>query len=299
MYSINSSGGKAAAQREGFAYCAAQQEREAFLITLNYFREDAFMGKTAVITGASGGFGYEFAKLLAKDGYDLVLVARSGGRLRKTAKNLRRHYGVAVHVFVKDLSERDAAKEVFSFSAEKDPSPEILINNAGFGDYGCFAEGDYEKLTRMVDLNDRTLMQLTHLFLQPMIASGKGRILNVASIASFMPGPQMALYYATKAFVLSLTEGLSEELRGTGVTVTALCPGPSDTGFVERANMPGSRFSDMFRFTKPSGVAKAGYRALMKGKTIEVPGVLNYLGSAGVRLLPRGIVRKIVYRFQK
>ena len=188
---------------------------------------------------------------------------------------------------------------MFSFAAEKDPSPEILINNAGFGDYGSFAEGDYEKLTQMVDLNDRTLMQLTHLFLQPMIASGKGRILNVASIASFMPGPKMALYYATKAFVLSLTEGLAEELRGTGVTVTALCPGPTDTGFVKRANMPGSRFSDIFRFTKPSGVARAGYRALMKGKTIEVPGTLNYLASAGVRLLPRRLVRRIVYRFQK
>ena len=257
------------------------------------------MGMTAVVTGASGGFGYEFAKLLARDGYDLVLVARSGDKLKKIADGLSRRFGVTVRVFEKDLSEKDAAEEVFSFAAEKDPSPEILINNAGFGDYGSFAEGDYEKLTQMVDLNDRTLMQLTHLFLQPMIASGKGRILNVASIASFMPGPKMALYYATKAFVLSLTEGLAEELRGTGVTVTALCPGPTDTGFVKRANMPGSRFSDIFRFTKPSGVARAGYRALMKGKTIEVPGALNYLASAGVRLLPRGLVRRIVYRFQK
>ena len=257
------------------------------------------MGKTAVITGASGGFGYEFAKLLAKDGYDLVLVARSGDKLRKISKNLERHFGVSVRVFEKDLSERDAAREVFSFAAKKDPTPEILINNAGFGDYGSFAEGDFEKLTQMVDLNDRTLMQLTYLFLQPMIAAGKGRILNVASIAAFMPGPQMALYYATKAFVLSLSEGLSEELRGTGVTVTALCPGPTDTGFTERANMPGSRFSDIFRFTKPSGVARAGYRAMMKGKTIEVPGALNYLATTGVRLLPRGLVRKIVYRFQK
>ena len=231
------------------------------------------MGMTAVVTGASGGFGYEFAKLLARDGYDLVLVARSGDKLKKIADSLSRRFGVTVCVFEKDLSEKDAAEEVFSFAAEKDPSPEILINNAGFGDYGSFAEGDYEKLTQMVDLNDRTLMQLTHLFLQPMIASGKGRILNVASIASFMPG--------------------------TGVTVTALCPGPTDTGFVKRANMPGSRFSDIFRFTKPSGVARAGYRALMKGKTIEVPGALNYLASAGVRLLPRGLVRRIVYRFQK
>ena len=148
------------------------------------------MGMTAVVTGASGGFGYEFAKLLARDGYDLVLVARSGDKLKKIADGLSRRFGVTVRVFEKDLSEKDAAEEVFSFAAEKDPSPEILINNAGFGDYGSFADGDYEKLTQMVDLNDRTLMQLTHLFLQPMIASGKGRILNVASIASFMPGPK-------------------------------------------------------------------------------------------------------------
>jgi short-subunit dehydrogenase len=175
----------------------------------------------------------------------------------------------------------------------------MLINNAGFGDYGRFADSELAKQTQMINLNDRSLVEMTHTFLPAMIRRGKGKILNVASVASFEAGPMMSVYYASKAFVLSFTESLSEELRGTGVTVTALCPGPTNTGFSKAADMPSGRLANMFRFTQPIDVARCGYSALMRGQVIVIPGVLNNLGIIAVKLLPRAFVRKAVGLLQK
>lgn len=252
-----------------------------------------------LITGASSGFGIEFAKIFAGKGKDLVLVARSGDKLESLKKKLESKCGIKAYVYVQDLSVEGSGQKVYDFVADKGLHVETLINNAGFGDYGKFADSRLTKQLEMINLNDRTLTELTHLFVKPMIDAGWGRILNVASVASFEAGPMMSVYYASKAFVLSFTEALSCELKDTGVTVTALCPGPTDTGFTKMAEMPGSRFADAFRFTKPKDVARYGYKALMKGQVIAIPGILNKIGIIGVKLLPRSVVRNVVYRFQQ
>ena len=257
------------------------------------------MGRTALVTGASSGFGLEFARLLARDGYDLVLAARSEDKLKALKRKLEKQYGVQVRLFVRDLSEETAAGDLFAFTKEEGLFPEVLINNAGFGDYGLFSASDLEKQTRMVNLNDRTLMQLTRLFVPAMIREGRGRILNVASIAGFMPGPMMTVYYASKTFVLSFTEGLARELKGTGVTVTALCPGPSDTGFVGAAAVPAGPLADLFKGTSARDVARAGYKAMMQGRVVLVPGPVNKAMASSVRFAPRGLVREILWQLQK
>ena len=255
---------------------------------------------TVLITGASSGFGFEFAKIFAAKGYNLVLCARSEEKLQKLAKALEKRYQIQALVFRQDLASPDGAKALFDFTEAAGCEVEILINNAGFGDYGKFAGSDLAKQEQMINLNVRTLTSLTHLYLPAMISRGYGRILNVASIASFLPGPMMSVYYATKAYVLSFTESISCELQGTGVTVTALCPGPTDTGFTSRAEMPqNGRFADAFRFTKPVDVARYGVKALMKGQVIAVPGVLNKIGATAGRLAPKKVVRNIVYKFQQ
>ncbi len=255
---------------------------------------------TAVITGASSGFGLEFAKIFASKGYNLVLAARSGDKLEKLSKALEKRYQIKALVCPQDLSAPDGARALFDFTEAAGCEVEILINNAGFGDYGKFADSRLEKQQQMIDLDVKALTTLTHLYLQGMISRGYGRILNVASIASFEPGPMMSVYYASKAFVLSFTESISCELQGTGVTATALCPGPTDTGFTKLADMPqNGRFADYFRTTKPVDVARYGYKALMKGQVIAIPGVLNKIGATAGRLAPKAISRNIVYKFQQ
>ena len=247
--------------------------------------------KTALITGASGGLGLEFAKLLAKKKYDLVLVARNEGKLFALKNELETEYGITVYVRAADLSVVDAALDVFDFTLEHDIKIDILINNAGFGDSGSFADSDWKKQYEMVQLNVIALMQLTHCFIKPMIEQGHGKILNISSVAAFCAGPNMSIYYATKDFVRSFSEAVSEEVKGTGVTVTAFCPGPTKTGIEAAAAM--EKDSTMFRkAASASDVAKGGIRALKKGKALYYYGRYTKCMSFLCRLVPRSVARK-------
>ncbi|MDE6442233.1 MAG: SDR family oxidoreductase, partial [Clostridia bacterium] len=195
------------------------------------------MNNTALVTGASGGLGLEFAKLLAKDGNDLLLVARNGHRLEEIKDELEKAHGVKVYFLACDLTQDDSANKVYDYAKENSLQIDVLINNAGFGDFGNYLDSVWEKQRDMINLNVLALMRLTYLFVPEMKERGKGKILNVASIASFQPGPLMSVYYASKAFVLSFSEALAVELKKTGVTVTALCPGPVRTCFEKAANL--------------------------------------------------------------
>lgn len=240
----------------------------------------------------SGGIGKEFAKIYAREGYNLVLVARTEGKLFKLKNELEDRYGHKVSVFACDLSEKDAAYEVFNYTLENKIDIDVLVNNAGFGDFGHFAEGDPEKQNELLQLNIVALVQLTRYFLPGMIERGRGQILNMSSVAAFCAGPDMSLYYSSKAFVRSFSEAISEEVKGTGVTVTALCPGPTSTGFEKAAGMKGSH---MFTFFKPATakeVAEAGYHAAAKGKVLRYYGMPMKLMNIGARLVPRSVSRK-------
>jgi short-subunit dehydrogenase len=239
---------------------------------------------TALITGASAGLGAELAKLCAAGGYDVVLVARSAARLAELADSLARDCGVAARPLVADLADPAAPAEIF---AQVSATPvDLLINNAGFGLRGAFAETDWAAESRLLQVNVAALAHLTKLFLPAMVRRGAGRILNVASTAAFVPGPFMAMYYASKAFVLSFSEALANEVEGTGVSVTVLCPGPTRTGFAEAAGIAGSKL-----FGGPTmeaaEVARQGYDAMMAGKTSVIAGARNRWMMRGARLLPR------------
>ncbi|MBO5209860.1 MAG: SDR family oxidoreductase [Lachnospiraceae bacterium] len=257
------------------------------------------MRKTALITGASCGLGYEFSKIFASEGYHLVLVARSEGKLYIMKEKLEKAYGINVYVCAQDLSKQDAAMRVWEFVQEKQIAVDVLINDAGFGDFGKFANSNWEKQYDMLQVNITALTQLTHLFMKPMIERRQGKILNLASIAAFMPGPMMSVYYATKAYVLSFTEALSVELRGTGVSVTALCPGPTNTGFAKNAELGKSRLFKAFENTTARSIAEYGYETLMTKQVVAVPSRKNKLTLLAVRLLPRRLVRRFVYLVQK
>lgn len=254
---------------------------------------------TALITGASGGIGYEFAKLCAKDGYNLVLVARSAGQLQQIADDLSAKYGISATVIAKDLAVPGAPGEVFAELERAGISIDVLINNAGFADYGPFAEADLDKTLQMMQINMVTLTHLTRLVLPGMVARQRGRILNVASTAAFQPGPLMAVYYATKAYVLSFSEAIANELHGTSVSVTALCPGPTETGFQQRAAMEDSKLVAGRQIMDAATVAEAGYRAMRAGRSIEIPGFGNKLGALAPRFVPRGLATRIVRSMQE
>lgn len=254
--------------------------------------------KTALITGASSGFGKEFAKILAKYGCNLVLTARSTDKLEAIKTQLENQYGIDVFVITKDLSLPSAPQEIFEFTQQKGINIDILINNAGFGDLAKFAHSDLAKQQNMINLNIYSLVTLTHLYLPYMLKQGRGRILNVASIAGFAPGPGMSVYYASKAFVLSFSDAIATELKGTGVTVTALCPGPVNTGFARTA---GFKNSVMFS-GKPDGkaarVSRSGYNAMKKGKAVALPDMLCKAAAFAVRFVPRAVVKNVVYAIQ-
>lgn len=240
----------------------------------------------ALITGASGGIGEEFARRLARDGYDLVLVARSYGRLEEIAAELRQAHRVEVRVLAVDLAHPSGPQRVCDLLCEQASRVEVLINNAGVGIAGDFATLSEADLLLQMQLNMGAVVQLTRQLLPAMLARGAGRILNVGSTAAFQPGPGFAIYFATKAFVLSFSEALDWELRGRGVTVTCLCPGPVATGFAARATL---QQSPMFRGGGMSveRCVDVGYRALRRGRRVVVPGVFNWLLSFGVRFAPR------------
>jgi hypothetical protein len=246
------------------------------------------MPKLALVTGASGGLGLEFAKLLAADGHDLVLVARSGDALNRIASDLRAKHNVTVDPIVQDLAIAGAAEALCA----RIPNCDILINNAGFASNGRFDRIPEDRIHQELLLDVVTLTELTRKYLPAMIERASGRILNIASTAAFLPGPFMAVYYAAKAYVLSFSEALLEELRGTGVTVTCLCPGATATGFVDRAEM---RDSALFKMplADPIAVAKSGYAGMLRGKRLIVPGLSNKIVALSPRITPRNILLKI------
>ena len=256
------------------------------------------MEKTALITGASSGIGYELSKLFAADGTNLDLIARSEQRLNEIASNLAQTYGVRVTVLAKDLSDPASPDEIFAALQAWSIGVDVLVNNAGFGTYGPFAKIDWAEELRMLQVNVISLTHLTKLFLPGMIERRSGRILNVGSTGSFAPGPLMAAYCATKAFVLSLSEAISEEVRGTGVCVTALCPGVTRTGFQARANVEHIQLTSG-NMMSARQVAEAGYKALMRGQAVVVPGFLNQLLVFAVRIAPRSLARRISHRMMQ
>ena len=250
---------------------------------------------TALITGASSGIGLDLAHLFAQDGHDVVLVARCEEKLRELAKELEAKHKVAAHVIAVDLAHPDTPRQIF----ERAPAIDFLVNNAGFGTSGKFAETDLAAELEMIQVNVTALTHLTKLFLAPMLQRGRGRILNVASTAAFQPGPLMAVYYATKAFVLSFSEAVAEELRGTGVTVTALCPGPVATGFQKTANLGSETLLRLMRPVSSMSVARTAYRALMRGQRVIIPGLKNKIGVQSIRVTPRTLATKVIKALQE
>ena len=252
----------------------------------------------ALITGASSGIGLELAELFAKNRTNLVLVARSETRLQELADRLQKQYGIKVSILAKDLSNYDTAKEIFDWCGSQGIFIDFLINNAGFGDFGMFAESKWEKQLQMINLNITTLTYLTHLFLPSMVKRKRGRVLNVASTAAFQPGPLMAVYYATKAYVLHFSEAIANELSGTGVTVTALCPGATESGFQAAADMQESKLVKGRKLPSSRDVAQYGYKAMMQGKTVAIHGTMNFLMANSVRFTPRNLVVKVARMVQ-
>lgn len=248
----------------------------------------------ALITGASGGIGLELARIFARERYDLLLVARNEAKLKEIAAELAAAHGIRADIASKDLAEKDAALELEQQAGKVD----VLVNNAGYGLYGKFANCPVNDDLNMMHLNMDAVVVLTRTFLPGMISAGSGRILNVASTAAFQPGPLMALYYASKAFVLHFSEALANELGGTGVTVTALCPGPTETGFQSRAALEESRLMRMGTMDAKT-VAEAGYRGLISGKTIVIPGLKNKLLTQSLRISPRKLVTGIIRQMQE
>ncbi len=254
----------------------------------------------ALVTGASGGIGLEFSKLLAADGYSLVLAARSKDTLLQLAKELKVLGAPDVVVLQVDLSKPDAGRYVAEQVEVRSIKLDVIINNAGFGDLGPFAQADWDKLQRMIRLNMEALTQIMHLGLPWMVERNKGMILNVASTAAFQPGPLMAVYYATKAYVLHLSEAVWKELKASGsnVTVTALCPGPTDTGFADAADVSGSKLFDR-KLPTAAHVAAFGYKAMKKGKRVAIHGWQNRMLMRLTWLVPRSLLLSYVYSLQR
>jgi short-subunit dehydrogenase len=257
------------------------------------------MNPTVLITGASGGIGEELARLFAAHRYDLVLVARTEEKLQSLSAELGRAHGVQARVLAADLADPAAPPRVFETLRELGVTIDVLVNNAGFGATGAYAEIDYDVTARMIQVNIGALAHLTRLFLPGMLARRNGKILNLASTAAYVPGPFMAVYYASKAFVLSFTEAIAEETRGSGVTVTALIPGPTATNFAAAA---GNQDSLLFRtgtVMSAAAVARVGFDGLMAGKPVAIAGVSNKLTVLSARLAPRTMLAKITSKLNK
>ena len=256
------------------------------------------MKETALITGASSGIGLELARLFARDGHDLVLVARSEDRLRQLAEELRPQGAGSVLVLAADLAQPGAAAAVEERLRAESVEVTVLVNNAGFGAYGFFHEGDLQADLQMIQVNVVALTELTRRLVAGMVARRRGRVLNVASTAAFQPGPLMAVYYATKAYVLSFSEALHGELAPKGVRVTAICPGPVPTEFQGRAGVRPGLDSKVLGVSA-ADVARAGFDGLMAGRRLVLPGLGMKVIPFLLRFVPRGVVLGLVSRIQR
>ena len=248
--------------------------------------------RTVLITGASGGIGYELAKLFARDHHNLILVARSADKLAQVAKEIET-FGVRVKTVPLDLTDSPAPKFLFDQLQRESVSVDILINNAGFGAYGEFVQMSEADILGQISLNVTALTELTRHFLPGMVSRRFGRIMNVASTAGFQPGPLMAVYYATKAYVISFSEAVANEVKNSGVTVTCFCPGATQTGFATRAGNDKTRVFKRAGVMPADKVALDGYRAVMEGRTLAISGIQNWLTAQSTRFAPRKLVTAV------
>lgn len=255
--------------------------------------------KTALITGASRGIGYDLAKEFARLSYRLVLVSRNFAKLEEIKQKISSEYNVDVIIIPKDLSLHEAAIEIFNELEEQNITIDVLANNAGVGDFGEFKDEDLHIISTMLHLNIVALTELTRLFLKGMVERGDGKILNVSSLAAFLPGPYMAVYYASKAYVKSFSQALSDELKTTGVTVTAVCPGVTKTGFQQEVGGDKAVATRLKLMASSAWVAQVAVKAMLEGKEIVVPGMINSSIARTSRFIPDGVKSRIVKKIQE
>lgn len=255
--------------------------------------------KTALITGASKGLGKEFARIHAAKGGSLVLVARSKDRLQLLKQELETQYKtIRIDILVKDLTAPNSAVEVYNEVKEKNIQIDYLINNAGLGEFELFTDTNWDRVAQMIDLNISVLTHLCHLFLPDMVARKEGKIMNIASTAAFQPGPMMAVYFASKSYVLHLSEALNNEVKDSGVSITAFCPGPTDTNFMDDSKMKQSRLLEHTKLASSSAVALVGYKAMINAKAVKIHGVFNNAMVFSLRLVPRKWVVALLAKMQ-
>ena len=259
------------------------------------------MAYTALVTGASTGIGYELSKCFAADHHNLIIVARHEQRLQHVAEEFIKQFGIAVKVVPADLAQLDAPQKIVDAVRKDSLQVDYLVNNAGYGLGGKFTETDLAVELSMMQVNMLALVALTKLFLPEMVARKSGKIMNVASTAAFQPGPLMAVYYASKSFVLSFSEAIANELKGTGVTVTTLCPGPTASEFQQRAQIQNTRLvkNKLMGMMSSEQVAKIGYQGFMQGKRLVIPGLLNKIGVHSTRMAPRAVTAQVARMVQE
>ena len=253
--------------------------------------------KTALVTGAASGLGYELALLLAKDSYHLILIDIDSSKLEEAKNDILKDYKIEITLMVKDLSLINIAQEIYDDL--NNTIIDVIVNNAGFGLFGTFYDTDWERDAQMLNLHILTTTHLIKLILPGMVKRGSGKILNLSSLAAFQPGPLMTLYYASKAYILSFSEAISNELKGTGVSVTALCPGPTKTSFQSMVSEDSTENKIAFNMACPKEVAAYGYKAMQKGKVLAIPGGINKFLSFLPRVLTRNRATKIVRKIQE
>lgn len=255
------------------------------------------MIKTALITGAASGLGYELSLLLAKDSYNLILVDIDSEKLHQVKTEIEKSFKCKAKILVKDLSKPNIAVDIVE--AINNIPIDVLVNNAGFGLFGSFNNTEWERELDMIHVHVITSTHLTKLVLDGMIKRGSGKILNISSLAAFQPGPLMSIYYASKSYLLSFSEAIANELKGTGVTVTVLCPGPTKTSFQDVVSENASDNKISFNMACPSEVALYGYEAMQKGKTVAIPGLINKFLANIHRFVSRNVATKIVRNLQE
>lgn len=252
--------------------------------------------KTCLITGAASGLGYEFSKLAIEDGFDLILIDINTAKLRAVKKELENNHNQKIIIISKDLCKQHVIDEIYE--KIKDKNIDMLINNAGFGLFGKFCETEWEQEERMMYLHMMTCTHLTKLVLRKMVRNNHGKILNIASLAAFQPGPFMSVYYASKSFLLSFSEAIANEVKNTGVSITVLCPGPTKTNFQRTVSNTSSKNRLSLNLANATEVAAYGYEALNKKKIIAIPGFFNKILAFLPRILPRNVVTSIVQKIQ-